>query len=185
MNIQYDRDVDITHIISSITVRTAPFYTPDFLDSSEFDESTPQYMNMLRLLQSFRNHWNTICNPRSDPGCTEPDRDMVQLFSGKEAHGMGAGGGVVGLAWVNVACDTDYLYSVVRNYNGVRGETNFGVATSLTSHELGHNWGAGHCSGTECEDQFTMNGFPNGANLFGPDSKPAITGRRDSSFCQC
>ena len=46
----------------------------------------------------------------------------------------------VGIAYVGVVCNLAYAYSVVESdFNN-----NFGCATDLSAHELGHNWGADH-----------------------------------------
>jgi hypothetical protein len=132
VNVQYERDVDITHEITTIIVRTS---SNDPYSSS--DAST--------LLNQFRNHWN------SSQGGVQ--RDMAQLFTGKAING-----GTIGIAWVGTVCNLSYAYSVVESdFNG-----NFSCATDLSAHELGHSWSAGHCSCTSytmnpyitCANQF-------------------------------
>ncbi|HYE01600.1 MAG TPA: M12 family metallo-peptidase [Phycisphaerales bacterium] len=117
MNLQYERELDITHVITSSIVRTSE---PDPYTSS----------NSNTLLDQFRAHWNANHN-----GIT---RDVAQLFTGKEVDGS-----VIGLAWVGVICDwDDFAYGMVQSdFDGL-----FMSATDLSAHEIGHNWNAGHCT---------------------------------------
>ena len=149
VNVQYERDVDITHVITTIIVRTAE---PDPYSSTD----------AVTLLNQFRNHW------QSSQGGIQ--RDMAQLFTGKEINSS-----TIGIAWLNAVCGS-YGYSVVQSdFNG-----SFGCATDLTAHELGHNWGAGHCSCTSN----TMNPYITCANVFHSTfSIPEIASFRDSRSC--
>ena len=122
VNVQYERDVDITHVITTIIIRTA-----------EPDPYT--HTDATQLLFQFRSHW--LANHGN------VQRDTVQLFTGRSLAGS-----TIGIAWLDAIC-TDLGFSVVQSdYNG-----NFGCTTDLTAHELGHNWGADHCS---CST-YTMN----------------------------
>lgn len=86
VNIQYESDVGITHLISAVIVRTAEPDPYSSLDSSE-------------LLMSFREEW--LINQPDVP------RDLAQLFTGKNM------GGVYGQASGGVC--TPGAYSFVRS----------------------------------------------------------------------
>ncbi len=66
-------------------------------------------------------------------------RDHVELFSDKNISG-----GTIGVAWLSGIC-SNLEYSVVESKIG-----SLTSRASLTSHEIGHNWGSGHCSGGDC-----------------------------------
>lgn len=114
------------------------------------------------LLNQFRNHWNANHGNIS--------RDAAQLFTGKELNSS-----TIGIAWLNAVC-TSYAYNVVQSdFNG-----NFSCATDLSAHELGHNWGAGHCN---CSS-YTMNPSITCANQFHPNlTIPTIVNYRDGVDC--
>ncbi|MHC5022748.1 MAG: M12 family metallo-peptidase [Planctomycetota bacterium] len=149
VNVQYERDVDITHVITAIIVRA---FEPDPYSSTD----------AVTLLNQFRDHWNA-----NQGNIT---RDMAQLFTGKEINSS-----TIGIAWLNAVCTT-FGYSVVQSdFNG-----NFACATDLSAHELGHNWGADHCTCTS----YTMNPFITCANVFHPTfSIPEIISFRNSRPC--
>ena len=114
------------------------------------------------LLNQFRNHWE------SSQGGVQ--RDVAQLFTGKEINSS-----TIGIAWLNAIC-TSFAYGMVQSdFNG-----NFASATDLSAHELGHNWGANHCSCTSN----TMNAFITSSNTFHPTfTIPEIISFRDSRTC--
>ncbi len=115
-----------------------------------------------KLLNTFRDEWET-----NQSGI---QRDVAQLFTGRNI-----GGNTIGIAWLSSVC-TNYQYSMVQSdYNG-----NFLSATDLSAHELGHSWGAGHCS---CPN-YTMNSYITSANQFNPAATiPVITAFRDTRPC--
>jgi hypothetical protein len=154
-NVQYERDVSITHMITAIMVRTTasdPYTTSDAEG----------------LLRQLTDHWNaqqvTI------------DRDVTQLFTGRNLIGS-----TVGVAWLgnHSVCGTDAYGVVESDYNGIDG--NFACKSDLTAHELGHNWNAPHCSCT----QYTMNpSMVSCNNQFHPSfTIPDITGYRNTRTC--
>ncbi len=151
VNIQYERDVDITHVITTIIVRTAE---PDAYSS----------FVALDLLVEFRNEW--LINQQ------DVVRDLAQLFTGKDLDG-----GTVGAAFSTArVCLTGDHYSIVQS----DFSPNFKCVTNLSAHELGHVWGADHCT---CPDH-TMNPSGQCANQFHPvETIPEIIQLRDSSFC--
>ncbi len=135
MNVQYQKDVSITHILTTVIVRTAE---PD-----PYHETDAEY-----LLYEFRDHWLL---EHSDV-----TRDIAQLFTGKELDGN-----TIGIAWLETVCDHPrfgYGYSVVQpTCCG-----NFACKTDLSAHELGHSWDALHCycsdwtmnASLQCANQF-------------------------------
>jgi hypothetical protein len=118
INVQYERDVGIRHVITAIIIRTAE---PDPYDDAVTDAGD--------LLVAFKQHWFTTQG--------HINRDIAQLFTGKNLDG-----GTIGIAWVGVICNTAFGYSVVES----NCCSNFACTTDLSAHELGHNWDAVHCS---------------------------------------
>ena len=118
MNLQYENEVDITHQITQILVRTSS--NQPYTSSNAND-----------LLDQFVAQWN------SNHGGIA--RDIAQLFTGKSIQG-----GTIGIAYLGVICNSGFGYGLVESdFNG-----NFASATDLSAHELGHNWNADHCSCT-------------------------------------
>ncbi|MHC4946738.1 MAG: M12 family metallo-peptidase [Planctomycetota bacterium] len=115
MNLQYEADVDIRHVLTTIVVRTAE---PDPYVGS--DAGT--------LIFEMRSEWLT--------NQTGVVRDVAQLFTGRVLLN-----GEMGVAWRGTVCDTSFGYSVVRSDFG----GTLACATDISAHELGHNWDADHC----------------------------------------
>ncbi|MCH7849129.1 MAG: hypothetical protein IIB53_12285 [Planctomycetes bacterium] len=149
LNVQYERDVGLTHSLGTIIVR-----------STSNDPYKGNGAN--KLLTSFRAEWET--------NLAGIQRDVAQLFTGRDL-----GGSTIGIAWLSSVC-TSYQYSVVQSdYSG-----NFACVTDLSAHELGHSWGAGHCS---CSN-YTMNAFITCANRFHPtETIPEIVAFAESRTC--
>ena len=119
VNIQYERDVDITHVITTTLVRT----------SSQSQPYTRKKAS--QLLNQFRSEWNS--------NQSSVNRDIAHLFTGKSIIG-----GTIGIAWLGVVCNNNYGYGLVQSdFNN-----NDSSASDLSAHELGHNWNADHCSCT-------------------------------------
>jgi hypothetical protein len=159
VNLQYERDVNITHVITAIIVRTAE---PDPYSST--DPNT--------LLNQVRNQWEF--------NHSSVHRDVTQLFTGKTIDGS-----VIGIAWRGQAGTTticgSWGYSVVESDCNFSCNT-FAAKTDLSAHELGHNWGADHC--TCGNPPYTMNSTITAANRFHPTfSIPEIEAYRDSRTC--
>ena len=112
------------------------------------------------LLNQFQNEWN------ANQGSIQ--RDVAHLFTGKSLDGT-----TIGIAATGTVCFTSLAYSLVENL------TNFGCATDLSAHELGHNWNALHCS---CST-FTMNPSLTCANRFSGATIATITNFRNSRTC--
>ena len=149
VNVQYEQDVAITHVITSIIVRTSA--------ADPYTSTDPN-----TLLNEMRNHWeNNHKNVK---------RDVAHLFTGKNLDGS-----VIGVAWLNAVCSS-FGYGLSQS----DFTSSFACVTDLTAHELGHNWGAGHCS---CST-YTMNSGITCANQFHPtETIPEIITYRDSVPC--
>ena len=118
--------------------------------------------NPSTLLNQFTSHWN---NQQQSV-----HRDVAELFTGKNMNG-----GVIGIAWLNGVCNSS-------GYNVVESDCcgSFASKTDLSAHELGHNWGEGHCS---CSG-WTMNSFLTSGNQFHPTfSAPGITNKGNTLPC--
>jgi len=156
MDIQYVNQVDIDHVITAIIVRTAE---PDPYSSAVAGT----------LLNQFRNEW--LANQGAIP------RDVAQLFTGKNVSA--ASGGTIGIAFTIGGICTSSGYCLVQSdcCGGLA------CATDLSSHELGHLWGASHCiPGTSS----TMNPSITCVNTFlgcNPDTVAAIVAHRNSRTC--
>ncbi len=153
MNLEYERDVQIRHVITTIIVRTSESDPYTFTDSDS-------------LLNQFRSHWNNFQ--------TGIHRDAAQLFTGRDVDSN-----VIGIAYLGEIC-TSSSYSVVQS--DFSGSDALAYQTDLSAHELGHNWGASHCS---CENPpYTMNPFITGANVFSPTASiPPIKAYRNTRGC--
>lgn len=117
MNLEYEDDVDITHVISSMVIRTSDASDPYTATNSD------------TLVSQFRTHWNT--NFPSVP------RDIAQLFTGKEIDGD-----TIGQAFnIGVVC-TNQAYS----YSQSDCCGSLACTTDLHAHENGHVWGGFHCN---------------------------------------
>jgi Metallo-peptidase family M12 len=150
VNLQYQPEVGITHEITTIIVRTSPTQPYTSTDAQT-------------LLNQFRNTWN------ANHGGVQ--RDIAELFTGKEINS-----GTIGIAWVGVVCNLSYAYSVVQS----DFSNSFQCVTDLSSHELGHNWSAQHCSCTS----YTMNPYITCANVHHPSlSIPSIVNHRNAVGC--
>jgi len=187
INTQYERDVQIRHIITRIIVRSSEpnVYSRSCAGGGRDGEpcsgsddcpggTCPVSVNAETLLETFANHWNAAH--------TDVPRDVAQLFTGKDLEGTTIGVAYVGSSFMTTVCGTEdffnYGYSVVET-----DCTNCSLLsrrTDLSAHELGHNWGADHCA---CAG-WTMNARIQGANRFHPTyTIPEITAYRDTRNC--
>lgn len=164
----YDRDVNITYEYTAIVVRTT--------SSDPYTSS-----NMETLLCEFRTTWNATPE-------VEISRSVAQLFTGKTIQGS-----VIGLAWLGVVCNQsgndcgafgNLAYSSVES----RFTTISDFRTSLSAHELGHNWQAQHCDSVNpcnimCAAINSCQGTT-GSNLkFSPTEQSQITAFRNAVTC--
>jgi len=188
INIQYERDVQIRHIITRIIVRTsepnvysricngganngAPCSGSDDCPNG----SCPSEVSAETLLNTFKSHW--------DSAQTNVRRDVAQLFTGKHMGQFTIGVAWMGSPTVATICGTgtsrNFGYSVVET-NCLECMSTTARRTDLSAHELGHNWGADHCT---CAG-WTMNPSITNANRFHPTySIPDIAAYRDTRTC--
>ncbi|MCB9845897.1 MAG: zinc-dependent metalloprotease [Phycisphaeraceae bacterium] len=163
VNFIYERDTGITHLIGTLIVRSSA--------ADPYTSTDP-----FTRLDQFRSEWN------GNQGGVE--RDLAHFFTGANLDG-----GVIGVAWVGVLCDAiDYSYGMSETYYG----GSYAERVGLTAHELGHNWGAGHCDGDDdCAIMCSyINGCPGGIDNFGERSIAAIcdwaeTHDCDGELCEC
>ncbi|MFM8817062.1 MAG: M12 family metallo-peptidase, partial [Phycisphaerales bacterium] len=163
VNVIYDRDANVVHEISVIVVRSASSdpYTSTTIDGR---------------LTEFGNKWATA--PESGIF-----RDVSHMFSG-----VAFSGGTIGLAYLNVVCNsiTNAQYGVVES----RYTTTLNFRISLSAHEIGHNWSCTHCDadGTAaCNIMCSANGACggiSGSNLrLNTRAVTEITNRLNSQSC--
>ncbi len=165
VNMQYESEVGITHQITTILVRTA---NPDPYTSTDAET------RLCEFITEWTNNQGSI------------QRDVAQLFTGVEIDsttiGIAADIGGSGIC-VNSGSCTGGPFGPLGSYCMSQSDFNgnFGCATDLSAHELGHLWGAFHCS-PNCPGN-TMNPGITCANTFGGTSIASITAYRDTRFC--
>lgn len=113
----YERDVQLTHVITTIIVGSS---TSDPYSST--DATT--------LYQQFSDHWNAAH--------TNVPRDVAHLMTGKSLDGA-----TIGISAVGVICSRKNGYGLTES----RFSNNLSRRAALLAHELGHNWNAQHCDG--------------------------------------
>jgi hypothetical protein len=117
------------------------------------------------ILSEFATHWQN--NHSTLP------RDLAHLMTGRGTSG------VIGVAYLSAVCGYGYGYS------RTTFTTNLAYRAGLTAHELGHNWGAGHCDGDS--DCFIMcggiGGCTGGVTRLGTRSMNDIITFRDAQAC--
>jgi len=148
MNLQYETQVQITHLIATILVRTT--------NGAPYTQTDAGF-----LLDQFVTEWST--------NQTGISRDFAHLFTGKNLQG-----GTIGIAFLGAVC-TGNGYGLVQS--DCCGSD--ACSTDLSAHEIGHNWGAGHCN---CTNN-TMNPFIVCANNFSTGSINSIVAFRNSRTC--
>jgi len=123
--------------------------------------------NPSSLLGQFQNHWNS-----QQQGV---QRDVAHLWTGKNLQG-----GVIGIAFLNGVCSTFQGYGLSERFT-----SNSLLLNCLMAHELGHNWSANHCDGTQgCAIMCSgINGCGNGCTTFGTFATNSIT--NFASFANC
>jgi len=148
MNLQFETEVGITHVITTIIVRTAAgtYSTSD----------ANALLNEFRL-QWIQNHGNVV-------------RDVAELFTGRALIGS-----TIGIAYTIGGICTSSAYCLVES----DFSANFNCVTDLSAHELGHLWGAGHCS---CPNN-TMNPGITCSNTFTQASRNSIISHRNTRTC--
>ncbi len=153
----YERDVDITYEVTTIVVRT--------IAADPYTSTDPN-----TILTEFQNAWNS--------GMGLIRRDTAHMMTGKAIDGN-----VIGISFVGVICNTSYGYGLDES----RFSSNFDLRVALSAHEIGHNWNASHCSGSDCHIMCpTINqcGGVTGSNLkFGAAEQSEIETFRATLSC--
>ncbi len=162
VNLQYESQVGIRHEISTILIRTSsdPYTASDVKD---------------RLCQ-FITEWTT--------NRSNVDRDVAHLFTGSDLRGgtigIAADIGGTGICVSEGSCrggrfGTRGSYCLSQSdFSGA-----FACVTDLTAHELGHLWGAFHCT---CPSS-TMNAGVTCTNTFSGRTIRSILRYRDTRDC--
>ncbi len=118
------------------------------------------------LLNQFSNEWQASFRTQR--------RDVAHLFTGKNLSG-----GTIGIAWLNGICSTSIGYGV----DQMRSISFFGQ-TGLFCHELGHNFSAPHCSGSDCRIMCPgLGGCTGDISRFGASSRTRIRNYAASRSC--
>jgi hypothetical protein len=143
INIQYERDVDISHVLSAMVLRTSAAANAPYTTNNPFV-----------LHDQFMLEWNT--------NFTSVQRDLAHLLTGRDLAGgiIGYGPGLV--CWSEAG--EPFHYSLAQLFGS------FDCQTDLSAHEIGHNWGAGHCN---CLDTM-QSGVLSCPNLFMAPSVSSI-----------
>ena len=152
----YERDLQIGFSITQIIVRTAE---PD-----PYTSATPS-----AILWEFHDHW------QANHG--DVQRDVAQLFTGRDLAGT-----TIGVAFEAPGiCSTATGYSVVQAH----ATTTFAGQVTVSAHEIGHNFDAGHCDFGDwwCRIMCTNNGGCAGRNSFSPWAIDAIWNYAASRTC--
>jgi hypothetical protein len=122
---------DITGILNAVDVIYNRDVGIEHQVTTIIIRTVPRYTtnNPNGLLTQFQNVWNN--------NHTDIQRDVAHLFSGRNASS------VVGLAHFAEVCNRSQAYGV----SWTLFSLNTILRAALTTHELGHNWGADHCDG--------------------------------------
>jgi len=154
----YERDVGVTFQNKGVIIRTTS-------GSDPYTTSVPD-----TLLNQVRNVWNT-----QDPIGT--NFDLAELMSGRNLSGS-----VIGIAWLSSVC-TSRRYSVVQT----TFSSSLNQRVALSAHEMGHNFGADHCSGSSCHIMCAGLGGCGGIGLpnFGPAATSQILAFLASGTANC
>ncbi|MFN0058137.1 MAG: M12 family metallo-peptidase [Planctomycetota bacterium] len=96
------------------------------------------------LLTQFENRWQL--SPESTI-----QRDVAHLFTGRNLDGT-----TIGIANLSAICSSSFGYGLSES----KYTSNINLRTSLTAHELGHNWSATHCDSApgDCHIMCSSNG---------------------------
>ncbi len=161
VNDEYEAEVEITHVITAIVVRTTE---PD--PYTDFDSGD--------LLCEFINEWSDT------PELQNLFWDVAKLFTGKEINGstIGQAATIGDICDRNGGCTFDG--AMCYSQNDCCGGGSLSCASDLAAHELGHLWGAFHCN--PCAGT-TMHTPLQCANTFAAISVSQITSHRDSVGC--
>jgi hypothetical protein len=154
MNVFYERDLNIRLLQGTTYLRVSSQPDPyvNFAPDQQLDEFTAYWAS----------NYGSV------------DRALATLLSGKSSNPYST----VGIAWVDVLCNTSYGYSVIQVFRYAQQTASNDAP--VVGHELGHNFGSPHThcynppidqcynqeqdcySGpTSCPPSQTINGVPN------------------------
>jgi hypothetical protein len=151
----FDADLDIRFLVGTILVRTSE---PDPYSST----------NASSMLNELKVEWLTHQ--------TAIERDVAHLFTGKNISGS-----TIGIAFLNGVCGSGTGYGVSQS----KFTSSMTSRVALTSHELGHNWGANHCDGQpQCKIMCSgIGGCSGGLTSFGPSEVAEIQSKKLTVTC--
>ncbi len=123
------------------------------------------FLNGSAVLGAFRDAW------KDHPVTLK--RDVAHLFTSYN------GGTLAGLAFLGTVCQPSFHYSVSWDYS-----LSLVTATTVTAHEIGHVFGAAHCSNSQCYIMCAYIGACAGtANKFGSTSAGIIRRGAKNGAC--
>lgn len=157
MDLIYRTDVQIVFSVTQIIVNTS---TDPYTSSSAGT-----------LLGQFANYWNAVRG--------NVTRDVAHLFTGRP---MGqTSNGAIGIAYLGVVCNLGSAYSVSQS----RFTSNFAYRVAVTAHEIGHNFGAGHCDAAPpCNIMCSgVGGCANNPSTFSQGERNQINAYRQTVGC--
>jgi cysteine-rich repeat protein len=141
----YMSELDVTIQVTELVIYTAA--------NDPFSSTTSSE----QLLYEFRDH-------RAEPGNPVGDTGLGHLLSGRDFSGS-----TIGIAYVGVLCSRNYGVGISEDFSS----NNFSMSL-LLSHEIGHNFGAGHDGNSPC-----------GSSGFGNIMWPSLGGGMIDEFSAC
>ncbi|MEZ6234029.1 MAG: GC-type dockerin domain-anchored protein [Phycisphaerales bacterium] len=156
VNIIYERDVEVRKEITTIVVR-----------SNAADPYTTAVAG--DLLGQFAFEWQV------NQGAIQ--RDVAHLMTGRDVNGS-----TIGIAYLSGICSFGQGYGLSQS----RFTGSFSARVALTAHEMGHNWSAQHCDGTNpCRIMCSGLGGCNGISplSFAPVSINQIVAFKNTRIC--
>ena len=162
VNLQYESEVGLTHQITTIIVRNV----------SDPYTSLGAQSRLCQFITEWTNNQQSVV------------RDVAHLFTGVDLSGttIGIASDIGGTGiCVNQGGCSGGTFGTFGSYCLSQSDftSSFACKTDLTAHELGHLWGAFHCS---CSS-FTMNASITCANQFSAGTINSITAYRDTRTC--
>jgi len=155
VNVIYQDDVNITHELTAVIVRNDP--------DDPYTTNDPS-----GLLGQFQVEWNQ--------NQQEIQRDVAHLMTGKNLSGS-----VIGIAGLGGVCSSFQGFGLSQS----NFTSNFVSRVGLTAHELGHNWGAPHCNGSNpCNIMCSsLGGCSSNLTSFAPVTQNVINNFKATAGC--
>lgn len=156
VNLIYEGQFQISHTLTAVVMRTTV--------EEDLGWETPEY----RLEALWEDWYLKYSHIR---------RDLVHHFCENDMFGT-----TVGIAYTNVICNVPYAtYGISQTHY----DTDFSKRVALTAHEIGHNWGAGHCDDdSDCQIMCSAIGACEPVlDSFGSSAFATIAAHRDTSYC--